>query len=98
MVAVKYGKASKMVESGDALASGSTDNELSSHSNSELSLQYSSSPFEGHSSPPESDEEFQPEESTIEPYMYEPENSGDEEAEDSSDDDSRTDRLDNNDW
>ena len=94
---MKYGKASKMAERGDVLASGSTDNELSSHSSSELSLRYSSSPFEGHSSPPESDEESQPEESTIEPYMYEPEN-GDEEAEDSSDDDSRTNRLDNNDW
>ena len=95
---MKYSKASKMAERGDVLASGSTDNELSNHSSSELSLQYSSSPFEGHSSSLESDEESQPEESTIKPYMYEPENSGDEEAADSSDDDSRTDRLDNNDW
>ena len=75
----------------------STEMESSSRSSSELSLRYSSSPFEGHSSSPESEEDSG-EERTIEPYMYEPYREEEEESASSSDDESRTDRLDNNDW
>ena len=75
----------------------STEMESSSRSSSELSLRYSSSPFEGHSSSPQFEEDSG-EERTIEPYMYEPYCEEEEESASSSDEDSRTDRLDNNDW
>ena len=81
-----------MATRGDVLTYVSTEMESSSHSSSELSLRYSSSPFEGHGSSPECEEDSG-EERTIEPYREE-----EEESASSSDDESRTDRLDNNDW
>ena len=80
-----------MATRGDVLTYVGTEMESFSRSSSELSLRYSSSPFEGHSSSPES-EENSGEERTIKPYREE------EESASSSDDESRTDRLENNDW
>ena len=73
----------------------STEMDSSSHSGSELSLRYSSSLFEGHSSSPRSEADSR-EERTIEPYMYEPYREG--ESTSSSGEKFRTDSLDNNDW
>ena len=73
----------------------STEMESSSHSSSELSLRYLSSPFEGHSSSAQSEEDPGVER-TIKPYIYEP--YCEEESASSSDEESRTDRLNNNDW
>ena len=95
-VAAHCSKPREMAESEDVLSSGSSENDSSSRSSSELSPQYSSFPLEEPSSPSESDESQ--EESTVQPYMYEPETSCDEEAEHSSDDESENDRLDNTDW
>ena len=74
----------------------STEIDSSSRSSSELSLQYSSSPFEEHAISPDSGAEAE-EEHAIEPYMYEPD-CDDEESPSHSEDELRTDRLDNNDW
>ena len=82
-----------MAPRGDVLTYVSTEMDSSSR---ELSLRYSSSPFEGHSSSPRSEADSG-EERTIEPYMYEPYRE-EEESASSSDEESRTDRLDNNDW
>ena len=81
-----------MATRGDVLTYVSTEMDSSSR---ELSLRYSSSPFEGHSSFPRSEADSG-EEHTIEPYMYEPYR--EEESASSSDEESRTDRLDNSDW
>ena len=86
-----------MATRGDVLTYISTVMESSSRSSSELSLYYSSSPFEGHCSSPESEEDSG-EEHTINPYVYEPYREEEEESASSFDDESRTDRLDNNDW
>ena len=75
----------------------STEMESSSRSSSELSLRYSSSPFEGHSSSPQSEGDSG-EERTIEPYMYAKPYREEEESASSSDEESRAGRLDNNDW
>ena len=83
-----------MATRGDVSTHVSTEMESSSRSSSELSLQYSSSPFEGHSNSPED----LGEERTIEPYMYEPYRDDDDESARPSDEEFRTDRLGNNDW
>ena len=83
-----------MATSGD---DSSTEINSSSRSSSELSLQYSSSPFEEHTISPESGAEAE-EEHAIEPYMYEPDCDDDEESPSHSDNEFRADRLDNNDW
>ena len=84
---IRYGDASVMATRGDILTYISTEMDSSSRSSSELSLRYSSSLFEGHSSP--RSEADLGEERTIEPYMYEPYR--EEESTSSSDEESRTD-------
>ena len=69
----------------DSNGSQSSDNQ------SDLSLSYSSSPFESH----HSDEE--PAEGTIEPYLYEPSASSSEESVDSDNSEDLS-RLNNTDW
>ena len=85
---IRYGDASVMATSGDVLTYISTEMDSSSRSSSELSLRYSSSLFEGHSSSPRSEADLG-EERTIKPYMYEPYR--EEESTSSSDEESRTD-------
>ena len=84
---IRYGDASVMATRGDVLTYVSTEMDSSSRSSSELSLRYSSSLLEGHSSP--RSEADLGEERTIEPYMYEPYR--EEESTSSSDEESRTD-------
>ena len=87
-----------MATGGDISTFVSPEIDSSSHSSSELSLQYSSSPFEEDAISPESGEESG-EDHAIEPYMYEPDCDDKEDEPDSpSEEESRTDRLDNNDW
>ena len=74
---------------------------LSHHSSDgDLSMQYSSSPFgSDRSSSANSDDMPDPGDSTVEPYMYEPEDDTDDDPlSDSSSDDSTNLRLGNNDW
>ena len=66
----------------------------SSRTSSVLSLHYSSSPFESHNSTSDTDEDSH----RVEPYLYEPEQSSSDEADESSDDDARHERLGNTDW
>lgn len=84
----------RSVEMAESECSGTTDeseNEESSGASSVLSLHYSSSPFESRNSSSGS-------EGRVEPYLYEPEGSGSEETGESSDDDSRRERLSNTEW
>ena len=85
---------SEMATSGD---DSSAEIDSSSRSSSELSLHYSSSPFDEHSVSPESGAETE-EGHAIEPYMYEPDCDDEEESPTHSEDEFGTHRLDNNDW
>ena len=74
-------------------------NDDSSCASSVLSLRYSSSPFESHnSSSDRSSHENSDDDGRVEPYLYEPEDSGSEETSESSDDDSQSERLNNTEW
>ena len=71
---------------------------LSHSSDGDLSMQYSSSPFGSDRSSSVSDDMPDPGDSTVEPYMYEPEDDTDDDPpSDSSSDDSTRLRL-GNDW
>ena len=83
----------EMATSGDEC---SAEIDFSTRSSSELSLHYSSSPFDEHSVSPESGAET--EGHAIEPYMYEPDCNDDQESPTHSEDKFGTHRLDNNDW
>ena len=89
-----------MAEEEDSSALSShdeTENDYSSRSSSVLSLRYSSSPFASHNS--SSDDDGDSDSHRIEPYLYEPEaESSSDAGGDSSDDDSRTERLGNTEW
>ena len=84
----------EMAEEEYSSATVETENDDSSRTSSILSLRYSSSPFESHNSSSDSDEDSH----RVEPYLYEPEESSSDAAGESSDDDSRTERLDNTEW
>ena len=73
------------------------ENDDSSCASSVLSLRYSSSPFESHNSSSDSHENSD-NDGRVEPYQYEPEDSGSEETSESSDDDSQSERLNNTEW
>ena len=68
--------------------------EDSSQNGSVLSFRFSSFPFENYSSSSDSNEDSH----RVEPYLYEPEQSSSDEADEPSDDDARSERLGNTDW
>ena len=74
-------------------AADGTENEESSPASSVLSLRYSSSPFDSHNSSSDSDESSH----KVQPYLYEPEDSGTDTTE-SSDDETARERLNNIEW
>ena len=87
----------RSVEMAESECSGTTDeseNEESSGASSVLSLHYSSSPFESRNSSSSSEDS----QGRVEPYLYEPKGSGSEETGESSDDDTRRERLSNTEW
>ena len=78
------------------MTAGEAEND-SSCTSSVLSLPYSSSPFESHNSSSDCHENSD-DNGRVEPYLYEPEDSGSEEISESSDDDSQSERLNNTEW
>lgn len=80
---------------------GGTESESLSHrsSDSDLSMQYSSSPSGSDWLSVRSHDTTEPGDRTVEPYLYEPEDiTGTDSPSDSSSDESRNHRLGNSDW
>ena len=70
------------------------ENEHSDSGSSVLSLRYSSSPFQSRKSSSDAEECWH----RVEPYSYEPEDSGTEDPIESSDDETGRERLNNTEW
>ena len=83
-----------MIEEEHSSTTDEAESEDSSRSSSTLSLRYSSSPFDSCNSTSDADEDSH----RVEPYMYEPERSSSDEADESSDEDALTERLNNTEW
>ena len=90
---IAHGQIWFMMEEEHSSTTDEAESEGSSRSSSTLSLRYSSSPFESGNST-DADEDSH----RVEPYMYEPEWSSSDEADESPDDDALTERLNNTEW